>query len=99
MSKARFCVTGSAITIKIDLAVAEAMSMNPDDPSVEDFIAVRCELDARDAERELMAQCFENGIRTVERCRVIKSKAGRQYRQRSEYGRGKGKKAKQWDLH
>jgi len=52
-----------------------------------------------DAEREMMAQCFENGVRTVERCRVIKTKAGRKYKQRSEHGRGKGKRTKQWDLH
>jgi len=73
--------------------------MSPDDPSVEDFIVVREVLDARDAKREMMAQCFENGIRAVERCRVIKTKAGRQYGQRSEHGRGKGKRIKQWDLH
>ena len=68
------------------------------DPSIEDFIAAREAFDARDAEREMMAQCFENGIRTVERCQLIKSKAGRQYRQRSEHGRGKGKRTKQWEL-
>ena len=68
------------------------------DPSIEDFIAVRGALDARDAHQERMAQCFENGIRTVERCQLIKSKAGRQYRQKPEHGRGKGKRTKQWDV-
>ena len=62
------------------------------DPNIEDFIA------ARDAHREMMEQYFEKGIRTVERCHLIKSKAGRKYRQRSEHGRGKGKRTKQWEL-
>jgi len=49
-------------------------------------------------DREMMAQCFENGIRTVERCQVIKAKAGRKYKQNPEHGRGKGKRTKQWDV-
>ena len=73
-------------------------NLQPHDPSIEDFIAVREALDARDAHRERMAQCFDYGIRTAGRCQLIKSKAGRQYRQRSEHGRGKGKRTKQWDV-
>ena len=72
--------------------------MSPEDPSVEDFIAVREALDARDAHREMMAQCFEIGIRVDERCHLIKSKAGRKYKQNPEHGRGKGKRTKQWDV-
>ena len=73
-------------------------NLQPHDPSIEDFIAAREALDSRDAQREMMAYWFENGVRVVERCQLIKSKAGRQCRQRHEHGRGKGKNRKQWDV-
>ena len=51
-----------------------------------------------DAEREIRAHLLESGLLTFRRCQLIKSEAGRQYKQSPEHGRGKGKTRKQWEL-
>ena len=83
---------------------ADGKPLDFEDFSLDELAALGEMLDTRDmrnmrkAEREIITNFLENGIRTVERCQLIKSKAGRQYRQKPEHGRGKGKRTKQWEL-